>query len=181
MFVKNIFKKIRKYMMTPNEYAISVGVKLGKGCWLSTKEIPSEGYLIEIGDYVRIASHTSFYTHGGIWSIRKYYNDPTLEQFGKIKIGSYTSIGAHAMIMPGVTIGERCILAGGAVVTKSVPDGCMVAGNPAKFIGYTEDFYKKLKGRYDFGCKNMPHEKKKEFLLAQPEDKFIKKGHIQVP
>lgn len=153
MRIKSLYNTIRKYLMTPNEYTLSVGVKMGKGCWLSTKELPSEGYLIKIGDYVRIASHTSIYTHGGIWSIRKYYNDPTLEQFGKVRIGSYTSIGAHAMIMPGVTIGERCIVAGGAVVTKSVPDGCMVAGNPAKFIGYTEDFYKRLKEKYDLGCK----------------------------
>ena len=83
--------------------------------------------------------------------------------------------------MPGVTIGERCIIAGGAVVTKSVPDGCMVAGNPAKFIGYTEDFYKKLKEKHDFGCKNMSHEEKKSFLLAQPNNKFIKKGYINIP
>ena len=181
MLIKELCHKIRKYTMSPNKYALSVGVKLGKGSWLSTKEIPSEGYLIEIGDYVRIAAHASIYTHGGIWSIRKYYDDPTLEQIGKVKIGSYTSIGAYAMIMPGVTIGERCIVAGGAVVTKSVPDGCMVAGNPAKFIGYTDDFYKKLKDRHDFGCKNMSHEEKRAFLLAQPEEKFIKKGYIQVP
>ena len=167
--------------MSPNGYAKYLGVKLGKGCFLSTKEIPDEGYLIEIGDYVRIAAHASIYTHGGIYSLRKYYNDTYLEQFGKVKIGSYTSIGAHAMIMPGVSIGERCIVAGGAVVTKSVPDGCMVAGNPAKFIGYTEDFYKKIKEKYNFGCKNMSGKKKKDFLLAQPDEKFIKKGYIQVP
>lgn len=181
MSIKSIYDKIRKRMMSPNKYALSVGVKLGKGSWLSTKQIPSEGYLIEIGDYVRIASGASIYTHGAIWSIRQYYNDPTLEQFGKVKIGSYTSIGANAMIMPGVTIGERCIVAGGAVVTKSIPDGCMVAGNPAKFIGYTEDFYKKLKNGHDFGCKNLSHEEKREFLLAQSEEKFIKKGYIKLP
>lgn len=181
MFIKNIFNKIQKYLMTPNEYAISKGVKIGKGSWLSTKEIPSEGYLIEIGDYVRIAPNASIYTHGGIWSLRKYYNDPTFEHFGKVKIGSYTSIGAYAMIMPGVTIGERCIVAGGAVVTKSVPDGCMVAGNPAKFIGYTDDFYKKIKEKNDFGCHNLSHEEKKKFLLSQPDEKFVKKGYIQVP
>jgi len=181
MYIKNIIKKIRRQMMSPNEYAKSLGVKLGKGCYLSTKELPDEGYLIEIGDHVRIAAHASIYTHGGIYSLRKYYNDPNLEQFGKVKIGSYTSIGSHAMIMPGVTIGERCIVAGGAVVTKSVPDGCMVAGNPAKFIGYSEDFYKKIKEKYNFGCKNMSGKEKKDFLLAQPDDKFIKKGYIQVP
>lgn len=181
MSIKSIVKKLRRQIMSPNGYAKYLGVKLGKGCFLSTKEIPDEGYLIEIGDYVRIAAHASIYTHGGIYSLRKYYNDTYLEQFGKVKIGSYTSIGAHAMIMPGVSIGERCIVAGGAVVTKSVPDGCMVAGNPAKFIGYTEDFYKKIKEKYNFGCKNMSGKKKKDFLLAQPDEKFIKKGYIQVP
>ena len=138
--------------------------EIRKGSWLSIKGIPSNGYLIGIGDYERIASHTSIYTHGGIWPIRKYYNDPNIEQFGKVNIGSYTSIGAYVMLMPDVTIGERCIVAGGAVVTKSVPDGCMVAGNPARFIGYTEDFYKKLKEKHDFGCKKITHEDKK--LLA---------------
>ena len=181
MFIKNLYKKTRKHLMSPNEYALSLGVKLGKGCYLSTKEFPDEGYLIEIGDYVRIAAHASIYTHGGLWSLRKVYNDPTLEQFGKVKIGSYTSIGSYAMIMPGVNIGERCIVAGGAVVTKSVPDGCMVAGNPAKFIGYTEDFYKKMKEKHDFGCKNMTHKEKRIFLLDQSDEKFVKKGYIQVP
>lgn len=181
MSIKRLYKKIKKHLMSPNKYARSIGVKLGKGCWLTTKEFPDEGYLIEIGDYVRIAPHASFYTHGGIWSLRKYYNDTNLEQFGKVKIGSYTSIGAYAMVMPGVTIGERCIVAGGAVVTKSVPDGCIVAGNPARFIGYTEDFYKKVKEKHDFGCKNMTFKAKRDFLLSQPETKFIKKGNIQVP
>lgn len=181
MFVKNLYKKIRRHLMSPNKYALSLGVKLGKGCQLATKEFPEEGYLIEIGDYVRIAAHASIYTHGGVFPLRKYYNDPNLDQFGKVKIGSYTSIGSYAMIMPGVTIGERCIVAGGAVVTKSVPDGCMVAGNPAKFIGYTEDFYKKLKEKHDLGCKNMTLKEKRNFLLALPDEKFIKKGYIQVP
>lgn len=163
------------------KYAETLGVKFGKGCFVSTKEFPGEGYLIEIGNYVRIASHASFYTHGGLWSIRKFYNDNDLEHFGKIKIGNYTSIGSYAMIMPGVTIGERCIIAGGAVVTKSVPDGCMVAGNPAKFIGYTDDFYRKVKENNDFACKGMSAEEKKDFLLSQPDDKFINKGYIKVP
>lgn len=38
------------------------------------------------------------------------------------------------MIMPGVTLGKRCIVAAGAVVTKSFPDYSMIAGVPAKII-----------------------------------------------
>lgn len=181
MKIKKIVKKVSRYLMSPEEYAKSIGVKLGKNVYLSTKEFPNEGYLIEIGDCVRVAYGTSFYTHGGLWSLRKYYKNPNLEQFGKIKIGDYTSIGAHCLIMPGVTIGERCIVAGGSVVTKSVPDGCMVAGNPAKFIGYTEDFYNKVSSRYNLDCKNMSEIEKMKYLMTLSDDSFVKKGVIKIP
>lgn len=43
-------------------------------------------------------------------------------------------IGAGAVILPGVTVGENSIVGAGSVVTKDVPDNTVVAGNPAKFI-----------------------------------------------
>jgi len=43
-------------------------------------------------------------------------------------------IGAHAIILPGVTIGEAAVVAAGAVVTKDVEPWSVVAGNPARFI-----------------------------------------------
>ena len=43
-------------------------------------------------------------------------------------------LGAGAIILPGVTIGENAIVAAGAVVTKDVPDNCIVGGNPANII-----------------------------------------------
>jgi UDP-2-acetamido-3-amino-2,3-dideoxy-glucuronate N-acetyltransferase len=42
------------------------------------------------------------------------------------------SIGAGAVILPGLTIGERSMVGAGAVVTKDVPSGAVVAGNPAR-------------------------------------------------
>ena len=46
------------------------------------------------------------------------------------------SIGANAAILPGITIGERAIVEPGSVVTQNVPPDSVVAGNPAKIIGY---------------------------------------------
>jgi len=43
-------------------------------------------------------------------------------------------IGANATILPGLVLGERCIIGAGAVVTKDVPAGKVVAGNPARII-----------------------------------------------
>lgn len=51
-----------------------------------------------------------------------------------VRIGDGCWIGARAMILPGVTLGRRVLVAAGAVVTRDVPDDCLVAGNPARVV-----------------------------------------------
>ncbi|MBP4140289.1 acetyltransferase [Flavobacterium sp. P4023] len=50
---------------------------------------------------------------------------------GNCKIGDYSTIGTNVTVLPNITIGTNVIVAAGAVVTKDVPDNCMVAGVPA--------------------------------------------------
>lgn len=52
----------------------------------------------------------------------------------KTVIGTHCFIGCGSIIMPNVTVGNHVIVAAGSVVTKDVPDNCIVAGNPAKVI-----------------------------------------------
>jgi len=52
----------------------------------------------------------------------------------RVTIGDKVWIGAHATVLPGVTLGEGAIVAAGAVVTKDVAPGTIVGGVPAKFI-----------------------------------------------
>ena len=47
-------------------------------------------------------------------------------------------IGARAVILPGVTVGEGAVVASGAIVTKDVPPRTVVGGNPAKVIKYLD-------------------------------------------
>ena len=49
-------------------------------------------------------------------------------------IGDDCVIGVRAIVMPGLSIGNQCVIGGGSVVTKDVPANCIVAGNPAKVI-----------------------------------------------
>lgn len=51
-----------------------------------------------------------------------------------VRIGAGTWLGARSMVMPGVTIGKRVLVAAGAVVTRDVPDDVLVAGNPARVV-----------------------------------------------
>ena len=55
----------------------------------------------------------------------------------RIKRGA--SIGANSVILPGVTIGEEAVVGAGSVVTKDVPSRAVVAGNPARIIGYKDN------------------------------------------
>ncbi len=48
------------------------------------------------------------------------------------------SIGANATILPGLTLGERCFVGAGTVVTADVPDRAVVVGNPGKILRYVE-------------------------------------------
>jgi putative colanic acid biosynthesis acetyltransferase WcaF len=64
------------------------------------------------------------------------FNDPSLQLIAKpITIGKNSFIGARAMILPGVSIGNQAIVGAMSVVSKDVPDHQVVAGNPAKKIG----------------------------------------------
>ena len=51
-----------------------------------------------------------------------------------VEIGDDVWIGSHVIILKGVSVGARSIVAAGSVVTKSVPPDCIIGGNPAKII-----------------------------------------------
>ena len=60
------------------------------------------------------------------------------DKFLVTRIHEGASIGAGAVILPGVVIGRKSMVAAGAVVTRSVPPNAVVVGNPAKIVGYTD-------------------------------------------
>ena len=58
-----------------------------------------------------------------------------LKEYGKpIAIGADVWVGGGALILPGVTIGSRCVIGAGSVVTRDIPDGVFAAGNPCRVI-----------------------------------------------
>ena len=74
-----------------------------------------------------------------------FTNDPFprskrfLREYPRLIVKSGASIGANATLLPGITIGVKSMIGAGSVVTKSVPDGTLVVGNPARIVGPVRD------------------------------------------
>jgi sugar O-acyltransferase (sialic acid O-acetyltransferase NeuD family) len=90
----------------------SNGTVLGKGCIVYYNSIITHD--CRIGDFVEIA--------------------PSAILLGNVVVDDFTHIGANATILPKIKIGKNVIVGAGAVVTKDIPDNCVVVGSPAKII-----------------------------------------------
>jgi acetyltransferase-like isoleucine patch superfamily enzyme len=119
--------------------ARSMGVKVGEGCRLYSLSFGGEPWLISIGDRVTITGGVQFVTHdGATWLLRD--GKGRRNHYAPIEIGSDVFIGTNSIILPGVRIGNRVVVGAGSVVNRSVPDNCVVAGVPAKFIRTFDEF-----------------------------------------
>lgn len=114
------------------------GTKIGKNVDISSFVFLEEYYpnLITIEDNVDIGPYVKIVTHD---SSMHCINPSIPNEFGAVLIKKNVYIGAGAIILPGVTIGEFSIIAAGAVVTGNIPPYTVVAGIPAKKIGSVQD------------------------------------------
>lgn len=173
-FKKGVFKntglKLSENVTIKNRDRVSIGknVFIGKnvdifpvgGEYLSKVII---GNNVVIGDYNRFAScdcieiedDVLFAAHVHITDHSHEFRDidePIIKQGiyskGKVKIGKGSWLGYRSEILSGVTIGEHCVIAAGAIVTKNIPAYSIVAGIPANIIK-RYDFDKQKWVRYD--------------------------------
>ena len=91
---------------------------------------------VRIGDFVFIAPGVHIYTATHPLEAEQRRT----QEFGKpVTIGNDVWIGGKSVICPGITIEDRSVIGAGSVVTKDVPSGVVVAGNPAKVIRKIDD------------------------------------------
>lgn len=108
-------------------------VKIGANCAINHDVFLLGRVGITIGDGVVLSARCMLLDAGlETRSFEKFEGHAHVD--APIKVGNGAWIGAGAIILPGVTIGEYSIVGAGSVVRKDVPPRTVVAGNPAKFI-----------------------------------------------
>ena len=114
----------------PFHFDYGYNIKVGNGVFLNFNCVILDVVQVEIGDMTQIGPGVQILT-------ADHPRDPALRaqglEFGRpIRIGRNVWIGAGALIMPGVTIGDDALIGAGSVVTRDVAPGVTVMGNPAR-------------------------------------------------
>ncbi len=113
-------------------------IRIGNGCGLSNSTLCAFSS-IELGDNVFLGGSVKIYDTDFHWIDfnKRISYEGGVKKSVKIESGAF--IGAHTIILKGVTIGERSVVGAGSVVTKDIPADEVWAGNPARFIRSLEE------------------------------------------
>lgn len=106
------------------------GLTIGKSCKLGSCTIdPSHCFHITIGDNVTFGPRVRVLAHDASTKVFVNYT-----RVANVKIGSNVFVGAHSIVLPGVTIGDNVIIGAGSVVSRDIPPDSVAVGVPARVI-----------------------------------------------
>lgn len=146
---------------------IMSGCEIGKNCNIGQNVVISPG--VKVGDNVKIQNNVSVYT--GVICEDDVFLGPSCvftnvinprshvsrkDEYKTTLLKQGCSLGANSTVICGNSIGKYALVGAGSVVTKDVPDYAIVAGNPAKIIGYVCNCGQKISfnNEYNSVCKS---------------------------
>ena len=111
-------------------------VRLGENCWISFGVFgEGTGGRIEIGDYSVVAHRTTLLTSSGPGKQSPILEKLYSAEYGSVLVGPHCWIGAHCVVLPGVTLPEGVVIATHSTVRKACYESWAVyGGSPARLI-----------------------------------------------
>lgn len=137
--IRNAFKALYLKRLVKHGLVVGSDFQMEKGCNIDAN-FP---WLIEIGNNVTFASNVCLLAHDG--STKKLVG---YSKVGKVSVGDNVFIGYGSIVMPNVRIGDGCVVGANSVVTRSLPNGVVAAGSPAKVLMTVEEFEERTKKSY---------------------------------
>ena len=107
-------------------------ISIGENFYSNVNLVILDEAPVRFGDNVFIAPNCGFYTAGH--PIDATERNQGLEHAKPITVGNDVWIGAQVCVLPGVTIGDNCVIGAGSVVTRDIPANSIAVGNPCRVI-----------------------------------------------
>ena len=131
--------RFHAYLETLRSRGLSLGsnVSFQEGIFID----PSHCFLVSIGDDCVFAPNVRLIAHD---ASTKLVAGAT--RLGTVRIGQRCFLGDSVIVLPGVAIGDDCVIGAGSVVTRDVPAGSVAAGNPARVVKQTAEYREQHRG-----------------------------------
>ena len=110
---------------------------LGKNVYFNFNVSLVDDTHIYVGDYSKFGPNVVIATAGH--PILPALREKAYQYNAPVKIGKCVWLGAGVIVLPGVEIGDNCVIGAGSVVTKNIPANCVAVGNPCKVLREIND------------------------------------------
>ncbi len=132
--IRQILGKIKgPFVITAPFYCdYGINISIGMNFYTNHNCVILDGAKVTFGDNVFIAPNCVFSTAGHPLDAEQ--RNAGLEIALPITVGNNVWIGTNTSVLPGVTIGDNCVIGAGSVVNKDIPSNVVAAGNPCKVL-----------------------------------------------
>ncbi len=118
-------------------------LSLADNVWIGHQSVIDASNGVSIGEGTQLSPGVGLFSHGSETALRLHGRDyiqiPAEERLGytrgPINIGRYCYVGARSILLPGVTLGDGCLVSAGSIVTRSAPPFSLLRGTPARIVG----------------------------------------------
>ena len=120
-------------MIEPNFYCdYGYNIEIGENFYSNHNLVILDPAKVIFGDNVFIGPNCGFYTASH--PLEAEERNKGIEMAKPIKVGNNVWFGGNVTVLPGVTIGDNCVVGAGSVVVKDIPANSVAVGNPCKLI-----------------------------------------------